>query len=788
MIITEQWLRQWVDTDLNVNEIADVLTLAGLEVDAVEPIGLPHDKVIVGEIVSAAPHPDADRLQVCQVSDGKESFQVVCGAKNARVGIKVPYAMIGAELPDIKIKKAKLRGVESFGMLCSGEELGLHSPVKGLLELPDDSKTGQPLIETLGGADYAIDIDLTPNRGDCLSVLGVARELRVLQGSEIKSLPDDSVEQSSTAKVAVDNREKQSCTAYRARVIEGIDREAVTPLWLAERLRRSGIKPINPVVDVTNYVMLETGQPLHGFDRRQVGDGIVVRNANGGEKLLLLNGDEAELSADTLLIAREDGQPLAIAGVIGGETSGVYDDTDDVVLEAAHFSRAAIAGKARQYGVSTDSSHRYERGVDPLLGQLAIEYATRLMQEICGGKAGPIVEDNAQAPETTKVSLRYNYLCELLGFSIPQPEVHELLRRISPDVVETDSGWTITAPSYRHDMAFEADLVEEVARVFGYDRIPTKLPSLVPSSRIAREGDIDPSAVSRTMIARDYNETISYSFIDPEWDADYGSGETPVNLANPLSENMSVMRTSLLPGLLNSAVLNLNRQVDRIRLFEIGGTYSLVDNETVEIQRLGALCSGPALLESWEGDVRLTDFFDVKSELRAILCLTPFPNSFTFRQLEHKPLADNQVLGIYINGEKVGWLGRIQPVIERKLGFESPVYAFELRLDRLSSQQLVRYHPISKLPAVKRDLALVVDSDVAAGDIEATIKSVCSEELANIELFDVYQGDKVPDGCKSLAYRITLQSVSKTLTEEDIDRVVGELLSQLEKVHNATLR
>ena len=788
MIITEQWLRQWVDTELSVNEIADILTLAGLEVDSVEAIKLPNVKVIVGEIISAAPHPDADRLQVCQVNDGKEVFQVVCGAKNVRAGIKVPYAIIGAELPDVKIKKAKLRGVESFGMLCSGEELGLHSSINGLLELPDDMRTGQPLVDAMGGIDHAINIDLTPNRGDCLSVLGLARELRVLQGSEIKSLPTAAVKLASIAEVSLENREKQSCTAYRARVIEGIDRGAVTPLWMAERLRRSGIKPINPVVDVTNYVMLETGQPLHGFDRRQVGDGIVIRNASSGEKLLLLNGDEVKLSTDTLLIVNTDGQPLAIAGVIGGETSGVYDDTDDVVLEAAHFSRTAVAGKAREYGVSTDSSHRYERGVDPLIGQFAIEYATLLMQEICGGKAGPIVEDSGPTLKPAKVSLRYDYLSELLGFSIPESEVHQLLCRISTDVISTESGWTITAPSYRHDMAYEADLVEEVARVFGYDRIPIKLPNLVPSSPIAREGDIDISAMRRTMIARDYNETISYSFIDPEWDADYGSGETPVILANPLSENLSVMRTSLLPGLLNSAVLNVNRQVDRIRLFEIGSTYRLSGKETIETQRFGALCCGPFLPFSWEGDVRLTDLFDVKSELKAILCLTQFPNSFTFSKLGHKPLADNQVLGIYKNGEKVGWLGRLQPVIERKLGFESPVYAFELRLDRLNSQQLARYHPISKLPAVKRDLALVVNSDVAAGDVEETIKSVCGDELVSIELFDVYQGDNVPDGSKSLAYRITLQSVSKTLAEEDIDLVVSELLCQLEKVHSATLR
>jgi phenylalanyl-tRNA synthetase beta chain len=788
MIITEQWLRQWVDTELSVNEIADMLTLAGLEVDSVEAIKLPNVKVIVGEIISAAPHPDADRLQVCQVNDGKEVFQVVCGAKNVRAGIKVPYAIIGAELPDVKIKKAKLRGVESFGMLCSGEELGLHSSINGLLELPDDMRTGQPLVDAMGGIDHAINIDLTPNRGDCLSVLGLARELRVLQGSEIKSLPTAAVKLASVAEVSLENREKQSCTAYRARVIEGIDRGAVTPLWMAERLRRSGIKPINPVVDVTNYVMLETGQPLHGFDRRQVGDGIVIRNASSGEKLLLLNGDEVKLSTDTLLIVNTDGQPLAIAGVIGGETSGVYDDTDDVVLEAAHFSRTAVAGKAREYGVSTDSSHRYERGVDPLLGHFAIEYATRLMQEICGGKAGPIVEDSGPTLKPAKVSLRYDYLSELLGFSIPESEVHELLCRISTDVISTESGWTITAPSYRHDMAYEADLVEEVARVFGYDRIPIKLPNLVPSSPIAREGDIDISAMRRTMIARDYNETISYSFIDPEWDADYGSGETPVILANPLSENLSVMRTSLLPGLLNSAVLNVNRQVDRIRLFEIGGTYRLSGKETIETQRLGALCCGSFLPFSWEGNVRLTDLFDVKSELEAILCLTQFTNSFTFSKLGHKPLAENQVLGIYTNGEKVGWLGRLQPVIERKLGFESPVYAFELRLDRLNSQQLARYHPISKLPAVKRDLALVVNSDVAAGDVEETIKSVCGDELVSIELFDVYQGDNVPDGSKSLAYRITLQSISKTLAEEDIDLVVSELLRQLEKVHSATLR
>ena len=788
MIITEQWLRHWVDTDLSVNEISDALTLAGLEVDAVEPVELPDSKVIVGEIVAAKQHPDADRLQVCQVNDGKNNYQVVCGAPNARIGIKVAFAPIGAELPGIKIKKAKLRGVESFGMLCSGEELGLYSPFDGLLELPAEMTTGQALAEALGGIDHTIDIDLTPNRGDCLSVLGVARELRVLRGAKVKSLPADAVEQAGEAIISVDNQQPALCTAYRARVIEGINRDATTPLWMAERLQRSGIKPIHPVVDITNYVMLELGQPLHAFDRHQVEKGIVVRKAKAREKMVLLNGAEVALSKDTLLIASASGQSLAIAGVIGGVASGVSHDTVDIVLESAHFTRSSVAGKARKYGVQTGSSHRYERGVDPLLGGAAMEYATRLIQGICGGKAGPVVEGKGQMPNAAEISLRHNYLCDLLGFDISESEVYELLCRISPDVARSDVGWTIKAPSYRYDLAYEADLVEEVARVFGYDRIPTKLPSLVPSFRIASEREIDVAAVRRTMIARDYNEMISYSFIDPEWETDYGGSEAPVELANPLSENMSVMRTSLLPGLLNSALLNVNRQVDRIRLFEIGNTYHLKTNETTEIPRLGVICSGSVLPSSWEGDVRLADFFDVKSELQAILYLNQNVDTFTFRQLEHKPLANNQALGVYVDNEKVGWLGRLESALERKLGFESPVYAFELRLDRLDSQQLARYQVISRLPAVKRDLALVVKSDVAAGDVETTIKSVCGEEFAGIELFDVYQGEKVPDGCKSLAYRITLQSVEKTLADEDIDRIVTEVLKQLAQMYGATLR
>ncbi|MBT5032410.1 MAG: phenylalanine--tRNA ligase subunit beta, partial [Proteobacteria bacterium] len=513
--------------------------------------------------------------------------------------------------------------------------------------------------------------------------------------------------------------------------------------------------------------------------------------AKARENMVLLNGTEVALSKKTLLIASASGQPLAVAGVIGGAASGVSGDTVDIVLESAHFTRSVVAGKARKYGVQTDSSHRYERGVDPLLGGAAMEYATRLIQENCGGKAGAVVEGKGQVPNVAEISLRHKYLCDLLGFDIPESEVYELLCRISPDVARSDDGWTIKAPSYRYDLAYEADLVEEVARVFGYDRIPTKLPSLVPASRIVSEREVDVAAVRRTMIARDYNEIISYSFIDPEWEADYGSSEDPVELANPLSENMSVMRTSLLPGLLSSALLNVNRQVDRIRLFEIGNTYHLDANdanETREIQRLGVICSGTILPSSWEGDVRLADLFDVKSDIQAILYLAQFVNTFTFSGLDHKPLVNNQSLSVYVDKEKVGWLGRLQPALERKLGFESPVYAFELRLDRLGSQQLASYQVISKLPVVKRDLALVVKSDVAAGDVETTIKSICGGEFAGIELFDVYQGEKVPDGCKSLAYRITLQSVEKTLADEDIDRVVTEILKQLAQMYGATLR
>ena len=586
MIISEQWLRELIATDLNAQEIADALTLAGLEVDAVEALGESLDGVVVGEVLSKEKHPDADRLNLTDVNIGaEESLAIVCGAANVRVGMKVPVATVGAKLPNgLKIKKSKIRGEQSFGMLCSEAELGMADASEGLLELADDAPIGEAIQSYLNLDDTLIDIDLTPNRGDCLSVAGVARELHVLIDAAYTPVVIKDTAVSSPEKVIVNVENTQACPSYLARVVNGINANAKTPLWMQERLRRSGLSSISPIVDITNYVMLEIGQPMHAFDHAKVGQAIHVRIANKGEQITLLNGTEASLDEDTLVIA-DAKQPIAIAGVMGGSESSIDGNTQSVVFEAAHFTKRAVAGTARAYGLHTDSSHRFERGVDPALPEKAMQRATELCLEICGGEAGEIVRQSNDQVDKDAVELRFERVRRLLGMPLEKDEVERMLQRISDHVVATTDGWSVVPPSYRFDIERECDLVEEVARVKGYDNLDVRLPKLIPSGRIAPENQVEKRKLLHTMVTMGYQEAITYSFIDERMLNDFAVAEQKlIPLANPLAENMSVMRGSLWPGLVSACQFNLNRQNDRVRLFELGASELEIMNHKQDLR------------------------------------------------------------------------------------------------------------------------------------------------------------------------------------------------------------
>ena len=657
MIVSEHWLRDWISTDLSATQIAERLTHAGLEVDGVANLPGKVENLVIGQVKSVAKHPDADRLNLTQVDVGDQVLEIVCGAANVREGMLVAVAMIGAKLPNgLKIKKAKVRGVESMGMLCSASELGLEDDSSGILDLDEDATLGGRVDEYLGLDDALIDIDLTPNRGDCLSVRGIARELRVLVDGDYHPL--EVGEQLSTLSdtIEIEIAESSRCPKYLARVVKGVDVGASTPLWMRERLRRSGLRPISPVVDITNYVMLEMGQPMHAFDLGKLNDKIVVRRAKAGETINLLDGSEATLDDDTLVIA-DAKAPVAIAGVMGGQDSAIDDSSTNIVFESAHFTRKSAAGTARKYGLHTDSSHRFERGVDPQLPREAIERATELLLEICGGEAGPVCDSSTHDKIANKVvEVRFERLKQLLGMPLEKAEVTGILKRVSEQVEEIESGWRVTAPSYRFDVEYEADLVEEVARVKGYDNIPTTIPKIAPRSKVASESSVSLRKLRQSLVARDFFESISYSFVDPSDLMPFGD-EEPVKVSNPLADNLSVMRTSLLPGLIKTAQFNLNRQHDRIRIFELGATYHKADDGFTEVQRIAGLVTGPLQPVQWGLDnARSVDFFDLKGDLEALLDLTGSRQGFAFQRAEFDGLHPGQsanVIGID-NGSVIG--------------------------------------------------------------------------------------------------------------------------------------
>jgi phenylalanyl-tRNA synthetase beta chain len=790
MKFSEAWLREWVNPSVSTQELADQLSMAGLEVDSVEPVAALFNGVVVGEVVARDSHPDADKLSVCQVDVGSdERLQIVCGAKNVAAGMRVPVATVGAKLPgDFKIKKAKLRGVSSSGMICSASELGLAEQSDGIMPLPQDAPVGEDFREYLGLDDQSIDVDLTPDRSDCLGLLGIAREVGVINRCPVEFLQVQPQKLTIDDQVDVTLEADQACPRYLCRVVRGVDVNAETPLWMQERLRRGGVRSLGPVVDVTNYVMLELGQPMHGFDLNKIESGIKVRFANSDEKLTLIGGQEIELAEGSLVIA--DGErPLALAGIMGGEDSAVSDGTQDILLESAFFTPTAISGKARAYGLHTDSSHRFERGVDPFLQAQAMERASQLLIEIAGGELGPVVEVSNESilEQRPEILLRADRVNRLLGVEIDRAEVADILNRLGMKVIEMTAGWRVKAPSCRFDISIEEDLIEEVGRIYGYAKIPPHRgkSGMVMADR--REAEFSLHDAKNLLVGRDYQEVITYSFISPEIEAQVDPEAKGIRLANPISADMSVMRTSLWPGLIQTTVYNQSRQQQRVRIFESGLCFRQGDG-IEQKPMIAGLISGSVQAEQWGESSRTVDFYDIKADVEALLSLTGHHQGISFAAANHPALHPGQAAEISIDGNKVGMLGMLHPQLEQKMGLNGATYVFELALESLIEGVLPGFQALSKYPSIRRDIALVVDENVEFEVIRNLIRDVSGKIITDILLFDVYTGENIDSGRKSLALGLILQEKSHTLTDKEVDEVVDTVLKRLAQDTGAKLR
>lgn len=791
MKFSEKWLRTLVSPQVSREELVARLSMAGLEVDAVTPVAGEFDGVVVGEVLSAEQHPDADKLRVCQVSDGQQSFQVVCGAPNVRAGLKIPFAMIGAQLPgDFAIKKAKLRGIESNGMLCSASELQISDDNSGLMELAFDAPTGVSVREYLGLDDASIELGLTPNRGDCLSLAGLAREVGAIYGAAVEAIEITPVKAGHEEVRPVDVLAPQACPRYLGRVISGVDLSRPTPLWVVERLRRSDIRSIDAVVDVTNYVMLELGQPMHAFDLAEINGGVRVRMANAGEKLVLLDGQEVVLRPDTLVIA-DHHRALAIAGVMGGEHSGVSAETQDLFLESAFFDTIALAGKARSYGLHTDASHRYERGVDFQLARPAMERATSLLLEIVGGSAGPIIETVSEAhlPSVAPITLRAERIDQMLGLTMGPDQVVSLLSALGLGVVEKGAGcWQVTVPSHRFDISLEVDLIEELGRLYGYDRLPVRYPQARLAPEAKPEARAELPALRRLLVARGYQEAITYSFIDPKMFELFNPGVDALQLANPISADMAAMRASLWPGLIKALQYNLNRQQSRVRLFEAGLRFIGSLDDLKQEPVLAGVITGSRLPEAWGNGREAVDFYDVKADVEALLGYAGTVAAFSFAAGEHPALHPGQAARIEREGRLVGFVGSLHPELANTLGIDQPVYLFEVLVAEIAEGQLPRFSELSRFPEVRRDLAILVACEVSADDVLRCIRDAAGDSLTDLKLFDVYQGKGIDPLSKSVAVGLTWQHPSRTLNDNEVSGAMQQILSSLEERFNATLR
>ena len=787
MIISEQWLRTWVDVSVTTQELSHKLTMIGLEVDSINAAAEPFSGVVVAEIISAEQHPDADKLRVCKVNVGDEIVQIVCGAPNAREGLMAPLARVGAVLPGgFKIKKAKLRGVESQGMLCAGAELTISEDNDGLMELPSDAPVGTDIRDYLGLDDQVIELGLTPNRADCLSMRGVARDVAVALDEAFlePTIPNVSPVVDDEFPVVIEATAQ--CPRYLGRVIKNVDLSRPTPDYMRERLQRAGLRSIDAAVDVTNYVLLELGQPLHAFDLDQLNGGIVVRECREGEVLTLLDGVEQKLQEGTLVIADHD-RPLAMAGIMGGEASGVSDETKNLFLESAFFTPELMAGRARSYGLHTDASHRYERGVDFQLQRQAMERATALFLDAVGGEAGPITEvclDEA-LPVNEAVLLRETQIEKVLGVSIGRIDVERILQGLGFWVVSHELGWLCTAPSWRFDMGLEVDLIEELARIIGYDAVPSQpitaslISTPVPEHiRVLRE-------VKNELVARGYYEAVTFSFVSPEIQAFFDPELSPVPLRNPISTDLAVMRTSLIPGLVKAIAHNTSRQQNRVRLFETGLKF-LPTEQTEQVPMLALAMSGLRDVEGWSSEKAAADFYDLKGTVEALLA--SLGDRITFEARVYPGLHDGQSAAILLDGREVGRMGAIHPTIRKALGVPVNTVVAELEQVVATEVAMPAYQDISKYPETRRDLAVVADHAVSSGEVMTLVREAAGPLMKKLDLFDVYEGAGLADGKKSLAIGLTFQDQSRTLDESEVASAVDQVLARLKSQLDIELR
>lgn len=789
MKFPESWLRQHVQTEASHDEIAACLTAIGLEVEEDTAIGSALSGVVVAEIVAIAKHPEADRLNVCQVATGSGTVQIVCGAPNARVGLKAPLAQIGAELPGgFAIKAAKLRGIESFGMLCSAKELGIDADASGLLELPEDAPVGAALAVYLGLPDARFELKLTPNRADCFSIRGIAFDLAAALQTQVVPMAIPEVPVTSDSRIQVTVTADSDCPRYCGRVIQGLDPHAVTPLWMSEALKRSGIRPLSPLVDITQYVMLELGQPMHAFDAAKLKGSVGVRRAHDGETCTLLDGKQAELNHEFTVITDAD-RVVAVAGVMGGLDTGVGAGTTDVFLESAHFTPASIIGRARRLGLHTDASHRFERGVDPALPRLALERASELILAILGGRAGPIssVESPNHLAQQQTVILRRARLARVLGISVTDERVQQILLSLGMQVERMEEGWRVQAPSRRFDIDIEEDLIEEIARIVGYDAIPMRTPDGEVPLAARSELALDEAALRAQLIAMDVQDTINYAFLEGALLETWQLQDKALQLSNPLSAELSVMRTSLLPGLVSTLTANAARQQSRLRLFEIGRVFRRQD-EAAPNERLclAAVLCGTALPEQWAAASMPVDFYDTKAVLDAALARIGLKADY--RQAAKPYLHPGRSALVSVAGVEVGVIGALHPGLNKALDLPGDVYAFELDLSALPARSLPKALPVSRFPSVRRDLALIVPETTSAAGIEASVRRALGERLQSLLIFDIYRGPGLPADTKSLAIGLILHEFSRTLNESEIELSISGVLAALADDCQAVLR
>ena len=796
MKFSENWLRSHVPTQATRDELSATLTAIGLEVEDVTVLGEGLANVVVARIVECAKHPEADRLQVCQVDAGQGGLlQIVCGAPNARPGLLAPLAMVGANVGGIAIKAAKPRGVESNGMLCSAKELGIDADASGLLELPADAPVGTSVADYLGLPDASIEIKLTPNRADCFSVRGIAYDVAASLGSEVRPLEAAAVPAQGTAVMDIALEAGAKVPRFAGRVIEGVDAQVSTPVWMAERLRRSGVRPISFLVDVTQYVMLELGQPMHAFDRDTLEGGIVVRPARADESIALLDGRTAVLDDDFLVVSDGRGgraaRAVALGGIMGGLDTRVTDATRNVFLEAAHWIPSAIIGRSRRLGLHTDAGHRFERGVDPELPRIAVEYATRLILDIAGGVPGPTTEAvlPEHLPTPVAILLRRARVGRVLGVEIADAEIERILRALGLQTTAVAEGWSVVAPSRRFDIAIEEDLIEELARIHGYDRVPTTLPGGATRIAAPSETRVEPGVVRRHLAARDYFETVNFAFVDAQWLAHWGANDGAVPLANPLSAELAIMRTQLLPGVVAALQRNAARQAGRVRLFEIGNVFhapAQTGDAPIESLRIAAAVTGEALAEQWGVPGRKVDFHDLKGDLESVASLAGANLEFRPSSAVHGH--PGRSADVYRDGVHLGWIGQLHPRLQRQLDLDADVIAFELDLAPLSVRAVPRAVELSRYPSVRRDLAFVVAETVSWAALAATAKAAAGPLLRDVQLFDRYVGQGVESGQKSLAMGLILQDNSRTLTEGEVAHVVAAVVAAIEEAHGAKIR